>query len=129
MALIESEMMHAVLRSKGFFWIASRHNMGINWSLAGRVARVSPAGSWLASEPEDSRPQGQAVEEYIAEYWQEPFGDRRQELVFIGIKMPKDEMLKQLNAALLTDAELALGEDGWQYFPDPFPIWQMQVAN
>ncbi|MCA9892048.1 MAG: cobalamin biosynthesis protein CobW, partial [Anaerolineae bacterium] len=123
------EQMHAVLRSKGFFWIASRHNLGINWSLAGSVARVSPAGSWLASVPEAQRPKGQGVEEYIADYWEEPFGDRRQELVFIGIKMPKDEMLEQLNAALLTDAELALGEESWERFADAFPIWQMQVAN
>lgn len=129
MALIDSEPMHAVLRSKGFFWIASRHNLGINWSLAGSVARVSPAGSWLASVPEAQRPKGQGVEEYIADYWEEPFGDRRQELVFIGIKMPKDEMLEQLNAALLTDAELALGEESWERFADAFPIWQMQVAN
>lgn len=129
MALIDSEPMHAVLRSKGFFWIASRHNLGINWSLAGSVARVSPAGSWLASVPESQRPKGRGVEEYIAEYWEEPFGDRRQELVFIGIKMPKDEMLEQLKDALLTDAELALGEEGWERFADPFPIWRMQVAN
>lgn len=74
------------------------------------------------------RPQGPQVEEYLAQYWQEPFGDRRQELVFIGMGMPKADMLARLNAALLTDAELALGESGWALFADNFPVWQMQEA-
>lgn len=125
---LKDESMRAVLRSKGFFWLATRHDTGINWSLAGHVARVSPAGTWLAATPESHRPSGPEIDDYMAEYWQEPFGDRRQELVFIGIQMPKDAMLKKLNAALLTDAELALGEAGWQLFPDPFPVWQMQPA-
>ncbi|NDJ62582.1 MAG: GTP-binding protein [Chloroflexi bacterium] len=129
MDFIKGEHVQTVLRSKGFFWIATRHDTGINWSLAGHIARVSPAGNWLAGTPEAMRPQGPQVDEYIAAYWQQPFGDRRQELVFIGIQMPKQAMLEQLNAALLTDAELALGEIGWEHFPDPFPVWQMQGAN
>jgi len=129
MAIFQSAHMQTVLRSKGFFWIATRHDMGINWSLAGHIARVSPAGTWLAAIPERLRPQDSDVEAYVAEYWQEPFGDRRQELVFIGIQMSKDQMLEQLNAALLTEAELALGEAGWDRFPDPFPDWQMQQLS
>lgn len=119
------EPMQAVLRSKGFFWIASRNDSAINWSLAGHVARVSPAGMWFASTPADLRPKGEHVDEYIAEFWQEPFGDRRQELVFIGIDMPKEAMLSQLESALLTEDELAMGEGKWTLFPDNFPVWQM----
>ncbi|NDJ33640.1 MAG: GTP-binding protein, partial [Chloroflexi bacterium] len=126
---LKGDNMKTVLRSKGFLWLATRHDNGIRWSLAGRVARVSPAGTWLAAMPQPLRPQGAQVDEYVEAHWQEPFGDRRQELVFIGIEMPKEVMLEQLNAALLTDAELALGEAGWQRFPDPFPVWQMQQAN
>ncbi|NDJ51471.1 MAG: GTP-binding protein [Chloroflexi bacterium] len=129
MEVLKSDHMKTVLRSKGFFWIATRHHTGIIWSLAGHVARVSPAGNWMAATPEPLRPQGPHVDEYMAKHWQEPYGDRRQELVFIGIQMPKELMLKQLNAALLTDAELALGEVGWERFLDPFPIWQMHEAN
>ena len=129
MNMLKGEDMEKVLRSKGFFWIATRHDTAINWSLAGKVARVSPAGRFLASSPAHLQPQGPHVDEYKAQHWQEPYGDRRQELVFIGIEMPKDKMLEQLNAALLTDAEIALGETGWEIFPDPFPIWQMQQAN
>lgn len=124
--MLKGEHMEAVLRSKGFFWMATRNDTAINWSLAGRVARVSPAGKFLAATPAHLQPQGAHVDEYKAEFWEEPYGDRRQELVFIGISMPKEEMIEQLNAALLTDNELALGEAGWEILPDPFPVWQMQ---
>ncbi|MEL6524923.1 MAG: GTP-binding protein [Chloroflexota bacterium] len=129
MEMLKGKHMDKVLRSKGFFWIATRHDTAINWSLAGKVARVSPAGRFLAARPEHLQPQGSHVDEYKAQFWEEPYGDRRQELVFIGIQMLKDEMLEQLNDALLTDAEIALGEAGWEIFPDPFPMWQMQQAN
>ena len=119
--------MRALLRSKGFFWLATRHHMGINWSFAGHVARVHPAGNWLAAVSPERRPQTPDIADYVATYWQEPFGDRRQELVFIGMNMPKDDMLRQLNAALLTDDELALGETGWKLFIDDFPQWQQSA--
>ena len=128
MNVLDSEMIQSVLRSKGHFWLASRHNVGLSWSLAGRTARVSPAGAWLAATPAAQRPQGEYVDDYMAEYWEEPFGDRRQELVFIGQNMPKDELITALYDALLTDAELAAGEDTWRDYPDPFPVFQ-QVAQ
>jgi len=123
MDFLKGDHMWTVLRSKGFFWLASRHDTAINWSLAGHVARVSPAGTWLAAVPEHLRPQGEQVADYLEQYWREPFGDRRQELVFIGMEMPTETMLKQLHNALLTDAELALGEAGWMLFTDDFPVW------
>lgn len=129
MDMLQGQHMEKVLRSKGFFWIATRNNVAINWSLAGRIARISYGGQFLAGTPAHLQPQGAHVDEYKAQFWQEPYGDRRQELVFIGIQMPKDEMLAQLNAALLNDAELALGEFGWEIFPDPFPMWELQAAD
>jgi G3E family GTPase len=124
MNFLTSEHIEKVLRSKGFFWLASRHDLGINWSLAGKVARVSPAGNWLASTPKKWWNNGPYLDEYLADYWIEPYGDRRQELVFIGMNMPKDQMLDELQNALLTNEELLLGEDKWQSFPDPFPHWE-----
>ncbi|MBL8117231.1 MAG: GTP-binding protein [Anaerolineae bacterium] len=129
MDFLKGDHMHTVLRSKGFFWLATRHHMGINWSLAGHIARVAPAGQWLAATPKGQWPTQDEIAQYLADYWKEPFGDRRQELVFIGMQMPKEMMLTQLQAALLNDDELALGEAGWELFPDPFPNWQMQRAS
>jgi G3E family GTPase len=124
MTFIKGERMKSVLRSKGFLWIATRHDMGITWSLSGHVARVAPGGTWFASVRDDQRASGPEVDAYVAQHWQEPYGDRRQELVFIGIDMPKDEMLRELDAALLTDDELSMGRFGWLLFSDPFPLWQ-----
>lgn len=122
MNCLSDPMMKSVIRSKGFFWLATRPDEGINWSIAGHIARISPAGHWLAATPPSVRPQGPEISEYIAQYWEEPFGDRRQELVFIGIDMPKDSLMNRLQQALLTEREIALGEDGWELFPDPFPL-------
>jgi len=127
MNFLSGDHMRTVLRSKGFFWLATRHNAGMNWSLAGHIVRVSPAGNWLAGTPPERWPAPDQVAEYVEHYWQEPFGDRRQELVFIGMNMPKEAMLQQLQAALLTDDELGMGERGWQVFPDSFPVWEVQA--
>ncbi len=109
--------MSYVLRSKGFFWLASRNDIAMNWSLAGSVARVGVAGRWLASIPEAERPDDVSVADYKAQYWEEPFGDRRQEVVFIGQNMDKEAMLQTLQAALLTDDELRRKPA----LKDPFP--------
>jgi G3E family GTPase len=124
MRFLRSDVMKTVLRSKGFLWIATRHDISINWSLAGHVARVGLAGAWFAAVPEDQRATGPAVDEYLAQHWHEPYGDRRQELVLIGIEMPKAAMLHDLNTALLTDDELSLGVAKWALFKDPFPVWE-----
>jgi G3E family GTPase len=115
--------MKTVIRSKGFFWLATRPQTGINWSIAGHIARVSPAGQWLAGTPAALRPTTPEIQDYIADYWQEPYGDRRQELVFIGIDMPKAQLMARLQAALLTDQEIQAGEAGWQHLDDPFPLF------
>jgi G3E family GTPase len=129
MAFIKSAPMKTVLRSKGFMWIASRHDTALNWSLAGHIARVGYGGRWLASVPAAQRPQGPDVAAYMAEHWHAPFGDRRQELVFIGIEMPRADMLAALEAALLTDDELAAGEAAWAAYADPFPVLAAEAGQ
>jgi G3E family GTPase len=121
---LKSDAMLKVLRSKGIFWLATRHSSGIRWSLAGHVARVSPAGQWLAATPAAQVPDTPQMAEYRARYWDGEFGDRRQEIVFIGQQMDETAMRHALQAALLTEAELALGAAGWQQLPDPFPQWE-----
>ena len=118
-----------VIRSKGFFWLASRMDFVGNWSQAGASEQIEMAGMWWAAIPKDNWPEDQDYLELISEEWKEPFGDRRQELVFIGIKMDKEKIINLLNQCLLTDEELALGAKNWKNFPDLFPEWKVAEAE
>ena len=112
-----------LLRSKGFFWLASRPEIVGAWSQAGGSAEYRPAGIWWAAAPRDHWPEDDESIASIRASWMEPFGDRRQELVFIGQALPRTAMQATLEAALLTDEELALGPEGWRELDDPFPRW------
>ncbi len=113
-----------LLRSKGFFWLATRHDIIGQWSQAGGTAEHRPVGFWWATTPRDCWPEDEAMLESIEREWLEPFGDRRQELVFIGQNLPKKAMLDRLNECLLTDQEMVSGPTLWpERFVDPFPAW------
>lgn len=58
--------------------------------------------------------------------WQEPHGDRRQMLVYIGQDLEKEQLLAELEACLLSDDEMFLGLEKWAKFHDPFPEWVVQ---
>lgn len=120
----ESAESQAVLRSKGCFWLASRHDMSGFWSQAGQVVRAEPGGLWAAAIPEEDRGVDDCVEQ-LREIWQEPWGDRRQELVIIGQHPDQAILVRALNACLLTDAEYAGGPRAWQRLPDPFDDWHV----
>ncbi|MDP5138080.1 zinc metallochaperone GTPase ZigA [Rheinheimera baltica] len=113
-----------LLRSKGYFWLASTPQHAWLWHQAGGIARYNMAGLFWQAVPSEQWPQEPELQEAIIQSWAEPFGDRRQELVFIGQQLDKTDMLAQLNACLLTDAELALGEQHWQQLPSPFTAEQ-----
>lgn len=111
-----------VIRAKGHFWIATRPDWLAEFSLAGALSTVSPLGTWWASVPETRRPAHPQMQAYLAKHWQEPFGDRRQELVFIGAQMDKAAITAALDAALVE-------QDGmhpalWANLDDPFPHWR-----
>lgn len=110
-----------LLRSKGFFWLASRPEHAGNWSQAGGVMHHGLAGRWWASVPREQWP-AEYLDD-IESQWAEPFGDRRQELVFIGQNIDADQVCCELNACLLSDAELAADPDDWRDYPDAFPQW------
>lgn len=112
-----------MLRSKGYFWLATRHDMTGMWSLAGGSAEHRPIGFWWDSVPRERWPEDESVRELILNEMHEPWGDRRQELVFIGQDLPREEMQAALNAALLTDDEMQPGPVGWSELEDPFPGW------
>jgi G3E family GTPase len=117
-----------VLRSKGFFWLATRMDEVGEWSQAGAACRVSRAGLWWAAVDKGQWPLAPDELEGIARAWQEPFGDRRQELVLIGIGMDRDALTARLDACLLTDGELAIGPRAWKRLHDPFARWQAPDA-
>jgi len=114
---------HGLLRSKGHFWLATRHDMIGLWSQAGGSAEYRPIGFWWAAAPKTTWPDDEEIWKAIMKDWQEPYGDRRQQLVYIGQDLPKEEMLAALRHCLLDDRELAMGPEKWARFSDPFPEW------
>ncbi|MBL8151367.1 MAG: GTP-binding protein, partial [Blastocatellia bacterium] len=120
---------NGVLRSKGFFWLASRMDFIGSWSQAGGACRIEPVGVWWTSTPEFEWPEDEEILAEIRQQWQEPFGDRRQELVFIGIKMNKKALVEALDSCLLTGEEIELGEEEWVNLPDPFGIWTWEMLQ
>ncbi|HBV63368.1 MAG TPA: hypothetical protein DEF45_10145 [Rhodopirellula sp.] len=120
---------NGVLRSKGFFWLASRLDKIGVWSQAGRVARLDFGGFWWAAVPRSHWPQVDSIRAEIDKRWNEEVGDCRQELVFIGIGMDELELYDSLQACLLTDEEMAEGIETWLEFDDPFPEWNVQLEN
>ncbi len=121
--LIESPL-PGVIRAKGFFWLATRMPWAGSWQLAGAVGRHEAAGFWWAAQPEERWPEDPDWRRGVMANWQEPFGDRRQEIVFIGIGMDEAALRRALDACLLTDAEMRGGPKAWGRFADPFPAWR-----
>ena len=116
--------MAGVVRAKGFFWLASRMRWAGSWQLAGAVGRHEAAGFWWAAMPPAQRPQDPQWQETIRKDWHPMYGDRRQELVFIGIGMNEASVRAGLDACLLTDKEMRAGAKAWANLPDPFPVWR-----
>ncbi|QEM90994.1 GTP-binding protein [Kosakonia radicincitans] len=112
-----------VVRSKGYFWLASRPEFAGSWSQAGGVARQGLGGMWWASVPKERWPEDEESLKFIMSNWLDGIGDARQELVFIGMNMDEPELCSRLNAALLTDKEMAEGPQNWCHYPDPIEPW------
>ncbi len=110
-----------LIRSKGYFWLATRPQFAGHWSQAGGIARYGFAGMFWKAVPEEQWPLDQDSLDSIKENWEDPFGDMRQELVFIGQGLDKEQVFKELDACLLTDEDLLQGKDHWATLNDPFP--------
>lgn len=120
---IQSPLFDSIVRSKGIVWLATRHDYAGQWSQAGGVFALDPAGTWFAAiggldDVED--PEERAVLEC---QWQEPFGDRRQELVLIGQGLSEEAVSELLDDCLLTDEEIEAGSSVWSAWEDPFTPW------
>ena len=120
--LVHSEW-EGVVRSKGFFWLASRATRAGSWSQAGGACRHGAAGFWWAAVPREHWPTDPDALELIRKNWDSATGDARQELVLIGIGMDEEALHTRLDACLLTEDEMRFGASWWRNFPDPFPSW------
>ena len=112
-----------VIRAKGHFWIATRPDWVAEFSLAGALSSVNPLGTWWASVPIERWPSEEHAQAYLAAHWQEPWGDRRQEIVFIGSGIDWPELRSRLDSCLVPK-NLASSPDSLPDMPDPFPLWQ-----
>ncbi|MFN5945036.1 MAG: GTP-binding protein [Phycisphaerae bacterium] len=112
------------VRSKGFVWLANRNDAAGLWSQAGGSFRLEPAGIWWAARP-DRTPDDEETRTWLQANWREPYGDRRQELVLIGVDWDKSMQVAMLETCLLSDEEMAAGPAAWATFEDPFPQWHI----
>ncbi|MFP3384671.1 MULTISPECIES: zinc metallochaperone GTPase ZigA [Tritonibacter] len=112
-----------VIRAKGHFWIATRPDWVAEFSLAGALSSVAPLGTWWASVPQDRWPTHQQARDYMRAHWQEPFGDRRQELVFIGAGIDWPALTAKLDACLMPEITAETLPD-CETLADPFPLWR-----
>lgn len=110
-----------VVRSKGFFWLASRPEYAASWSQAGAICRHGIAGLWWAAVPPEDWPKDEESILRIRSKWADGTGDARQEIVVIGIDMDEQQLRKDFDSCLLTDAEMAQGPLSWKELNDPFP--------
>ena len=116
--------MPGVIRAKGYFWIATRPEWVAEFSLAGSLSSVQPIGTWWASVSKERWPDPVSTSDYIQSHWQEPWGDRRQELVFIGADIDWAALKAKLDACLVP-AVLAADLNALPLdMPDPFPGWR-----
>ncbi|HMO07329.1 MAG TPA: zinc metallochaperone GTPase ZigA [Paracoccaceae bacterium] len=110
-----------VIRAKGHFWIATRPDWVAEFSLAGALSSVAPLGRWWAAVPRDRWPTHPGALAEVRAKWLDPWGDRRQELVFIGAGLDIAGIRARLDAALMPQDDFA--PEDWTHLPDPFPRW------
>ncbi len=121
--LHETEKFGKLLRSKGYFWLGSRPEYAGQWSQAGGIAHYGFAGMFWKALPKKNWPTDKEYLASIEKQWVEPFGDMRQELVFIGQELNQSDMIEALDACLLGEEEVLRGKAYWATLPDPFPAW------
>ncbi|GAA1152082.1 hypothetical protein GCM10009577_88910 [Streptomyces javensis] len=113
-------VMPSVVRSRGHLWSATRPRTVISWRSAGRHLELREAGGWLEGEDaaawRAASPQRRTLASW---YWDDYYGERRNEIVFTGADLDADRLRAALDSAVLDDGELALGTERWARLPDP----------
>tara|TARA_B000000477_G_scaffold12494_1_gene10618 strand:+ start:1745 stop:2947 length:1203 start_codon:yes stop_codon:yes gene_type:complete len=122
--LHDTEKFGKLIRSKGYFWLCTRPAYVWEWNQAGGIARYGFAGTFWKSVPEKNWPKDEESLKAINKNWEGPFGDMRQELVFIGQKLDQKGISNALNSCLLSEEDVLKGKNYWVTLNDPFPAWR-----
>ncbi len=118
-----------VIRAKGHFWLATRPEWVGELSQAGALVHNEAMGIWWAEIPQSQWPQDPAWREHLGRSWDSVYGDRRQEIVFIGSDMDEKAIRAALDACLVGDPNArVLPLKAWKTLPDPFPKWKRGEA-
>ena len=125
--LLEAEW-PGLIRAKGHFWIATRPDWVAMLSIAGKQRRFEPRGFWWAATPRALWPRYPQFHQLIAGHWTNIWGDRRQELVFIGCGLDEKAITASLDRCLVGSEE-RYAPDDWLSLADPFPPWQRLHAH
>ena len=123
-----------ILRSKGFCWIAGRDSIMGGWAQSGRLLSISPTMPWYADTPEDEwGTKSEEGKEHMRSKFVPVYGDRRQEIVFIGTRLQEERITMDLNSCLLTDEEFVCHDvsnsSSEGFFFDPLPAWILTIAE
>lgn len=116
-----SDNLDQVIRSKGHFWLATRPDFLGELAIAGTQKSVSRMGRWWAAVPKNRWPEDGTFEQFVMQHWDHTWGDRRQEIVFIGIGMDEAKITRALDACLISGSDFKPAE--WAEMQDPFPAW------
>jgi G3E family GTPase len=112
-----------VIRAKGHFWIATRPQWLGELSQAGAIVRTEGLGFWWANVPSERWPDDPFWRQSLKKNWNEMYGDRRQEIVFIGTGMDEDAIKARLDACLVS-GKPGMHVQEWAGLADPFPRWR-----
>ncbi len=118
-----NEAWPGIVRAKGFFWLASRPEFVGEVSQAGAFVTHQGMGQWWAAVPRDQWPDDDSMQDIMTKYWHKDYGDRRQEMVFIGLvdEMNEEDIRQRLDACLIKDYLTKTSHH--QHYQDPFPAW------
>jgi G3E family GTPase len=112
-----ADLPDGIVRAKGVFWSAGREDTAMGLDKAGQSVRAGPKGTWIATLPKVEQEKYFAARPGIKEDWDDQWGDRGSELVFIGREFDQETLVERLDDCVLSDAEMAAD---WDEYPDPF---------
>ncbi|MEM9310477.1 MAG: GTP-binding protein [Pseudomonadota bacterium] len=118
---LTGEHLDSIIRAKGHFWMATRPDFLAELAIAGSQKSVSRMGRWWAAVPKNRWPDDGTFEEFVMKHWEQPWGDRRQEMVFIGISLDQAAITQALEDCLVPETDFM--PELWEGLDDPFPRW------